>query len=105
MKNVLLLTLSIIGLAAFAPQAQADSCYRGTVRYSDRYDRWERPTYHRHRSSSRYYYGAPTYRRYDSPRRYYYSRDYRRPYYVGDSCRSSNRGYYSAPRLSFFVRF
>jgi hypothetical protein len=94
MKNALLTALTLIGLSAFTPRAEAGGWFRA----SDRYDRCERPVYVPSRSCDRY--SAPTYSRTYRPT-YHYS--YRPSAYSRDYCDSSRRGYSSTPRFS--IRF
>jgi hypothetical protein len=95
MKNALLTALTLLGLSAFAPRAEAG----GWFRVSDRYDRCERPVYYRSRDCDRY--SAPTY--YRTYRPSYYS-SYR-PTYVRDSCYSSRPRCSSSPRFSIHIGF
>ncbi len=98
MKNVFLTALTLIGLSAFAPRAEAG----GFFRVSDQCDRAD---YYRSRSSYSYY--EPRYERsYRTYRPDYSCSSYRRPtYVVRDDCSYSRRGYYSAPRFSISFGF
>jgi hypothetical protein len=101
MKNVFLTVLTLIGLSAFAAKAEAGGFYR----VSDRCDRsgYYRPPVSYRYCEPRYERSYRTYRTYQP--HYYYS-SYRRPTYVTrDSCSSSRRAYYSAPRFSISFGF
>ena len=96
MKNALLTALTLAGLFAFAPRAEAG----GWFRVADGYDRCGRPVYVPSRNCDRY--PAPTY--YQSYRpTYHYS--YHPPTYVRETCYSSRRGYGSSPRFSIHFGF
>jgi len=98
MKNVLLTALTFIGLSAFAPRAEAGGFFRSSERY-DRHDRCDRSSSY---SRSRETYYAPTYYRSYRPQTY---STYRRPTYVRDTCQTSRRSHYSAPRFSISFGF
>lgn len=97
MKNALLTALTLIGLSAAAPRAEAGGWFRG----SDRYDRCERPVYYQSRDCHRDY--RPTY--YYRTYRPTYYRSYYRPTYVRGGCYSSPRGFYSTPHFSIRIGF
>ena len=99
MKNALLTSLALIGLTAFAPRAEAGNY----IRVRDGYDRCGRPVYAWIRQPSGYC--SSSHRTYYQPQRSDYSHGYHRPTYLHNSCYSSFRGYYSAPRFSLHFGF
>ena len=94
MKTILIAALALLGLTAFAPQAEAGG-YRD--RYRRSYDDCDRPRYRSsYRDDCRYYERPVTYYRYAPSRSYYHSSyDYCAP----------RRYYSSRPRVSFSFGF